>query len=90
MADAAGADAKGAFVMVDGQTYRVLGKTLEDVKGAIDGALEKGAVLSLDVAAVHNRAEGMGSGTLYLHGAQLSAVAVLSGPQSAGGMPIGF
>ena len=30
------ADAKGAFVMVDGQTYRVLGKTLEDVEHAAD------------------------------------------------------
>lgn len=84
------AGAAGAFLMVDGQTYRVLGKSLDDVKEAIDGALTKGAVLSLDVAAVHNRAEGMGSGTLYLHGGQLSAVAVLSAPLMPAGAPTGF
>ena len=84
------ADAAGAFVMVDGQTYRVLGKNLDDVKEAIDGALEKGSVVSLDVAAVHNRAEGMGSGTLYLHGGQLASVAVLSGPLTPAGAPTGF
>ena len=81
------ADAAGAFVMVDGQTYRVLGKNLDDVKNAIDGALEQGAVLSLDVAAVHDRAEGMGSGTLYLHGGQLASVAVLAGPLAPTGSP---
>lgn len=84
------ADAAGAFVMVDGQTYRVLGKNLDDVKGAVDGALEKGSVLSLDVAAVHNKADGMGSGTLYLHGGQLSSVAVLSGPLTPTGAPTSF
>ena len=84
------ADAAGAFVMVDGQTYRVLGKTLDDVKDALDGALEKGSLLTLDVAAVHNRTDGMGSGTLYLHGGQLASVAVLSGPLAPTGAPTGF
>jgi hypothetical protein len=82
--------AAGAYVVVDGQTYRVLDKTLDDVTGAVDEALQKGSVLSLSVAAVHNRADDMGSGTLYLHGGQLSSLAVLSGPLPATGHPTGY
>jgi hypothetical protein len=79
--------AAGAYVVVDGQTYRVLDQTLDDVTGALDEALLKGSVLSLSVAAVHNRADDMGSGTLHLNGAQLASVAVLAGPVPAGGHP---
>jgi hypothetical protein len=82
--------AAGAYVVVDGQTYRVLDQHLDDVTGAVDEALTKGTVLSLNVAAVHNRADDMGSGTLYLAGAQLASVAVLSGPLPATGHPATF
>jgi hypothetical protein len=82
--------AAGAYVVVDGQTYRVLDQHLDDVTAAVDQAMEKGSVLSLNVAAVHNRAEDMGSGTLYLHGAQLGSLAVLSGPLPATGHPATF
>jgi hypothetical protein len=79
--------AAGAYVVVDGQTYRVLDQTLDEVTGALEQALDKGSVLSLNVAAVHNRADDMGSGTLHLNVAQLGSVAVLSGPLPVGGHP---
>jgi|tagenome__1003787_1003787.scaffolds.fasta_scaffold20819941_2 hypothetical protein len=82
--------AAGAYVVVDGQTYRVLDQTLDDVTGSVQQALDKGSVLSLNVAATHNRAEDMGTGRLYLHGAQLASVAVLSGPLPATGHPATF
>jgi hypothetical protein len=81
------ADAAGAYLIVDGETYRVLDQQLEAVKDAVDEAVQKGSVLSLTVAAVHNRAPEMGSGILHLNGAQLPSVAVLSGPLPAGGHP---
>ena len=82
--------AAGAYVILDGQTYRVLDQTLDDVQKAIDEALQKGSVLRLEVAAAHNLAEGMGSGTLYLHGGQLPSVAVLPGPLPSKGQPGGY
>jgi hypothetical protein len=81
------ADAAGAYVIVDGQTFRVLDQQLDAVRDAVEEAVQKGSVLSLDVAAVHNNAPGIGSGTLHLNGAQLASVAVLSGPLTAGGHP---
>ena len=81
------ADAAGAYVIVGGQTYRVLDQQLDAVSSAVDEAVQKGSTLSLNVAAVHNSAPDMGSGTLHLNGAQLAAVAVLSGPLAAGGHP---
>jgi hypothetical protein len=82
------ADAAGAYVVVDGQTYRVLDQQLDAVKGAVEEAVQKGSVLSLHVAAVTNHANGIGSGQLHLNGAQLASVAVLSGPLAAGGHPM--
>lgn len=82
--------AAGAYVVVDGQTYRVLDRLLDEVNDAVEQAMEKGTVLTLSVAAAHNRADEMGSGTLYLHGQQLAAVAVLSGPLPAKGHPTGY
>lgn len=81
------ADAAGAYVIVGGETYRVLDQQLDAVRDAVDEAVQKGSVLSLNVAAVHNRADDMGSGILHLNGAQLASVAVLSGPLPAGGHP---
>jgi hypothetical protein len=45
-------------------------------------------VLSLNVAAVSNHANGIGSGELHLNGTQLASIAVLSGPLAAGGHPM--
>ena len=81
------ADAAGAYLIVDGETYRVLDQQLDAVKDAVAEAVQKGSVASFAVAAVHNRAPEMGSGTLHLNGAQLGSVAVLSGPLPAGGHP---
>ena len=81
------ADAAGAYVIVDGQTYRVLDQQLDAVKGAVDEAVQNGSALALNVAAVHNNAPEIGSGTLHLNGARLASVAVLSGPLPAGGHP---
>ena len=81
------ADPAGAYVILGGETYRVLDQQLDAVRDAVDEAVQKGSVLSLNVAAVHNRAPEMGSGVLHLNGAQLEAVAVLSGPLPAGGHP---
>ena len=82
------ADAAGAYVVVDGQTYHVLDQQLDAVKGAVQEAVQKGAVLSLSVAAVNNHANGIGSGELHLNGAQLASVAVLAAPMAAGGHPM--
>jgi hypothetical protein len=80
-------DPAGAYVKVGGETYRVLDQQLDTVRDAVDEAVQKGTVLTLNVAAVHDRAEEMGSGKLHLNGAQVAAVAVLSGPLPAGGHP---
>lgn len=80
-------EAAGAYVIVGGETFRVLDQQLDAVRDAVDEAVRKGSVLSLNVAAVHNRADDMGSGILHLNGAQLPSVAVLSGPLPAGGHP---
>ena len=77
----------GAYVVVDGQTYRVLERSLDDVTAAVEAAVKDGSVLTLDVVATRSHAEGQGSGTLILHGGQLSSVAVLAGPMSMGGHP---
>lgn len=77
----------GAYVVVDGQTYRVLEGSLEDVTAAVEAAVKDGSVMTLDVVATRSHAEGQGSGTLILHGGQLSSVAVLAGPVSMGGHP---
>lgn len=82
------ADAAGAYVVVDGQTYHVLDQQLDAVKGAVAEAVEKGSVLSLSVAAVNNHANGIGSGQLHLNGARLASVAVLSAPLASGGHPV--
>jgi hypothetical protein len=82
--------AAGAYVVVDGQTYHVLDKPLDDVHAAVADALEKGSVLSLNVVAEHGRGTDQGSGTLFLHGRQLSSVGVFSGPLPATGHATGF
>ena len=82
--------AAGAYVVVHGQTYRVLDQTLDEVTAAVKQALDQGAVLPLHVTAMHNRAEDIGSGTLYLHGAQLASVGVLAGPLPQKGHATGF
>jgi hypothetical protein len=77
----------GAYVLVDGQTYRVLERSLPDVTADVEAAMKDGSVLSLDVVAPRSHAEGQGAGKLFLRGAQLSSVAVLAGPMSLGGHP---
>jgi hypothetical protein len=77
----------GAYVVVDGQTYRVLEGSLDEVTAAVEAAVKDGSVLSLDVVATRSHAEGQGSGKLILHGGQLASVAVLAGPMSMGGHP---
>ena len=77
----------GAYVVVDGQTYRVLERSLDDVTAAVEAAVKDGSVLSLDVVAARSHAEGQGAGKLFLHGGQLTSVAVLAGPASMGGHP---
>jgi hypothetical protein len=81
------ASTAGAYVLVDGQTYRVLGLTLDKVTAQIKAAVEDGSVVSLDVVAPRSHAEGQGAGTLFLRGDRLSSIAVLAGPQSVGGHP---
>ena len=82
--------AAGAYVVVDGQTYHVLDKGLDDVHAAVEEALAKGSVLSLSVVAEHGRGTDQGSGTLFLHGRQLSSVGVFSGPLPQTGHPTTF
>ena len=77
----------GAYVLVDGQTYRVLQGSLEDVAAAVEAAVKDGSVLSLDVVAPRSHAEGQGAGTLFLRGDRLASVAVLAGPMAVGGHP---
>ena len=77
-----------AYVVVDGQTYRVLELELDAVTTAVEGALKDGSLLSLDVVAAHPHVEGMGQGRLHLRGGQLASVAVLAGPVLAGGHPM--
>jgi hypothetical protein len=76
----------GAYVVVDGQTYRVLDRLLDDVTAAIRSAMEKGTALELNVVAEHAR-EGVGAGTLHLQGKHLASVAVLAGPIPQKGHP---
>jgi hypothetical protein len=77
----------GAYILVDGQIYRVLDQTLDKVAAQIQAAVEDGSVVSLGVVAPRSHAEGQGAGTLFLRGDQLSSIAVLAGPQSVGGHP---
>ena len=77
----------GAYVVVDGQTYRVLEGTLEDVTTAVEAAVRDGSVVTLDVVATRSHAEGQGTGTLILHGGHVASVAVFAGPMSVGGHP---
>jgi hypothetical protein len=77
----------GAYLLVDGQTYRVLEETLDDVTAAIDAAMKDGSVVSFDVVAPRSHAEGQGAGKLFLRGGELSSIAVLAGPMSVGGHP---
>lgn len=81
-------DAAGAYVVVDGVTYRVLGAMLADVRARVEKALEDGSVLRLDVVGEKIPGPGAGQGTLYLRGSALGAVAVLSGPLPAKGNPV--
>jgi hypothetical protein len=77
----------GAYVVVDGQTYRVLQRSLDDVTADVEAAVKDGSVLALDVVAARSHAEGQGAGKLFLHGGQLSSIAVLAGPAAVGGHP---
>lgn len=82
--------AAGAYVVVSGSTFRVLGKLYDDVVTEIRAALESGAVVGLDVVGEKIPGSDVGQGTLLLHGAQLASVAVLAGPLPAGGQPISY
>ena len=83
-------DAAGAYVVVDGVTFRVLDKLLDDVRSEIEKALADGSLVTLDVVGVKIPGNDVGQGTLFLRGAALSAVAVLSGPLPAKGNPVTF
>jgi hypothetical protein len=83
-------DAAGAYVVVDGVTFRVLDKLLDDVRSEIQAALADGSLVTLDVVGVKIPGTDVGQGTLFLRGAALSAVAVLSGPLPAKGNPVTF
>jgi hypothetical protein len=81
----------GAFVVVDGQTYRVLGRLHDDVLAAVQEALSQGSTLALDVVPEPSRGgEHPGQGTLLVRGDRVAAIAVLTGPLPATGHPIGF
>jgi hypothetical protein len=81
-------DAAGAYVVVDGVTYKVLGKLLDQVRSEVEAALADGTLVRLDVVGERIPGTGVGQGTLYLRGAQVGAVAVLAGPLPAGGQPV--
>jgi hypothetical protein len=83
-------DAAGAYVVVDGVTYRVLGKLLDAVRAEVEKALADGSRVTLDVVGEKVPGQGVGQGTLHLHGARVGAIAVLSGPLPAGGQPVNF
>jgi hypothetical protein len=83
-------DAAGAYVVVDGVTYRVLGKMLDEVRGEVEKALADGSLVTLDVVGEKIPGPDVGQGTLYLRGSALGAVAVLSGPLPAKGNPVTF
>lgn len=82
--------AAGAYVVVDGISYRVLDKLLDDVRSEIEAALKDGSVVSLQVVGERIPGQDVGPGTLLLHGARLSAVAVLAGPVPAKGNPVTY
>lgn len=83
-------DAAGAYVVVDGVTYRVLGKMLDEVRAEVEKALADGSLVTLDVVGEKIPGTGVGQGTLHLRGSGLGAVAVLSGPVPAKGNPVTF
>jgi len=83
-------DAAGAYVVVDGVTYRVLGKLLDAVRAEVEKALADGSLVRLDVVGEKVPGQGVGQGTLYLRGSQLGAIAVLSGPLPSTGQPVSY
>ena len=83
-------DAAGAYVVVDGVTYRVLGKLLDAVRAEVEKALADGSLVTLDVVGQKIPGSDVGQGRLYLRGSALGAVAVLAGPLPAGGQPVNF
>ena len=83
-------DAAGAYVVVDGVTYRVLGKMLDAVRAEVEKALADGSLVTLDVVGEKVPGQGVGQGKLYLRGSSLGAIAVLSGPLPSKGQPVSY
>jgi hypothetical protein len=80
--------AAGAYVVVDGSTFRVLDKMYDDVRAEVEKAVQDGAVVTLEVVGEKIPGQQVGAGTLFLHGAQLTSVAVLAGPIPSKGNPV--
>ena len=57
-------DAAGAYVVVDGVTYRVLGKMLDAVRAEVEKALADGSLVTLHVVGEKIPGQGVGEGTL--------------------------
>jgi hypothetical protein len=81
----------GGYVVVDGRTYRVVGRLYDDVLTEVQKALSDGSLLELPVVPEHQPSgEHLGEGTLVIRGDRMPAVTVLTGPLPATGKPIGF
>ena len=82
--------AAGAYVVVNGSTFRVIDKLFDEVRSEVERAMQDGSVVTLDVVGERIPGQDVGQGTLFLHGGQLAGLAVLSGPLPSKGHAVSF